>query len=399
MSKLLKFFLRNINLVIYKSTPGLLPVFALATLDRKQFIFASLIFTVVSVFSGFMGEALNSLLAKSFTQKSSIRSSYINLTSFVSSIVFFLSIITFIIFYSLDFSLAYIILLILMLTIINIATPSGASLLFNNFKCNKILIFSFLFYIFSFAIFLVISRAYNYFFSVIFFGFVLCVYLQILFLNYLIEPSKLIKKNSLRSDIKSFLNFLPSYLLGGPVHGLCLILFSKFCMNGYQQLAELTSFYPIAMAISFLASIYSPVLIQKLSVSKFTLWPDVRYITIFMLTSGIIVSLIFFFLSVRINAYFDTRLGLHYNLIPYVILIGISMTISLITSAYMISFLNLRYLFLASIVYALVYFAGTIYTIIFDLGIRGVCISQILAFFIMLMIHLYMISSKSFSKT
>jgi len=132
MDKLLKFLLKNINLVVFKSTPGLLPIFALATLDSKQFVTASLIFTTVTAFSGFMGEALNSLLAKSFNYKLSIKSSYFNLVSFVSLVVFLLSFIGYVIFYSIDSAPWHVSIFILMLALINIIIPSGASVFFNN---------------------------------------------------------------------------------------------------------------------------------------------------------------------------------------------------------------------------------------------------------------------------
>jgi len=391
MSELLRSFLKNINLVIFKSTPGLLPIFALATLDSRQFVLASLIFTTVTAFSGFMGEALNSLLAKSFSYKLSIKSSYFNLVSFVSLVVFLLSFIGYVIFYSIESGPWHVSALILMLTLINIIIPSGASVFFNNCKSFNLLVASFFFYFFSFALFLIISRFYINFFSVLLFGIFLCFFLQFLLVKYLQGPPFSLKTNLLANDIKSYLNFLPSYLITGPVHGVCLILFSKFSSNGYQELAQLTSFYPIAMAISFLASIYSPVLIQKLSSGKFKVKGEVGYILFFMLTSAFLASLFFYLLSPIINAYFDIRLGPHLNLMPFIILIGFCMTINLVTSAYLISYLNLKYLLFTSIVYTSVYLVGTVLTIINDLGIKAICISQIIAFSIMLIIQLFVI--------
>ena len=117
-----------------------------------------------------------------------------------------------------------------------------------------------------------------------------------------------------------------------------------------------------------------------------------------MIVSGFLASAFFYLLSDQINAYLDIRLGTHHDLIPYVILIGISMSINLITSAYLISYLNLRYLVFASVVYAVVYFFGTALTIIKDLGVVGICISQIIALLMMLITHLCIIYKKIFFK-
>jgi hypothetical protein len=394
MDKLLKFLLKNINLVVFKSTPGLLPIFALATLDSKQFVTASLIFTTVTAFSGFMGEALNSLLAKSFNYKLSIKSSYFNLVSFVSLVVFLLSFIGYVIFYSIDSAPWHVSIFILMLALINIIIPSGASVFFNNCKSFNLLVTSFIFYFFSLASFIIISRIYKNFFSVLLYGIVLCIFLQFFLMNYFKNPHPYVKTNLLTNDVKAYLNFLPSYMITGPIHGFCLILFSKFSINGYQELAQLTSFYPIAMAISFLASIYSPVLIQELSSIKFKAKAHVSYILFFMLVSAILASLFFYLLSPIINSYFDMRLGQHLNLMPFIILIGFSMSINLVTSAYLISYFNLKYLLFTSIIYSSVYLVGTILTIIYDLGIKAICISQITAFLIMLLIQLFVIKRK-----
>ena len=88
------------------------------------------------------------------------------------------------------------------------------------------------------------------------------------------------------------------------------------------------------------------------------------------------------------------RLGQHLNLMPFIILIGFSMSINLVTSAYLISYFNLKYLLFTSIIYSSVYLVGTILTIIYDLGIKAICISQITAFLIMLLIQLFVIKRK-----